>query len=449
MQEQSERLNLPRTLKLGSFHIGSAFSDILTSAVWNRVLVSDLGLAAAPVALLSALRYFLAPLSIWAGNRSDTHPLFGKQRLPYIWIGRILMALALLLLPVATFQLATAPAAPLGWLCATLAFLIYGVGTLVSGSPFMALVRDNTPPTRRGQALSIVQIMLVLSFAITPGIYAALMKHYDPASFWRIVLVGVGLALPFWFFSVLGEDRIQPLSTSPGAVPSEPTMPFGALLRSMWNDRNARNFFIFLSLGAASAFAQDAILEPFGGDVFGMNVGETTLFNVYWGLGVLVGMLITTVLTRKRAPYEQEGTTRLGLMLTALPLLLLAMTALTENRALIIPTLALFGLGFGVYTVGAISLLMAMTSDRQAGAYLGLWSVSQLVFRGVGVALGGVLRDLVLAGTGSLTTAYATVFVLEAVGLLVCIALLSRIDVLAFAGRQRVALTPLAALAND
>ena len=88
-----------RSLKLGSFHMGSSFADLLTSAVWNRVLIADLGVAAWPVALLSALRYFLAPLTLWAGRRSDTTPILGSRRVAYIWLGRLLMLLALPLLP--------------------------------------------------------------------------------------------------------------------------------------------------------------------------------------------------------------------------------------------------------------------------------------------------------------------------------------------------------------
>jgi MFS transporter, BCD family, chlorophyll transporter len=99
MPESPERLNLPRTFKIGSFHIGSAFADILTSAIWNRILISNMSISATPGALRSALRYLMAPLSIWAGNRSDNHPLFGRRRRPYIWGERALMVLSLLFLP--------------------------------------------------------------------------------------------------------------------------------------------------------------------------------------------------------------------------------------------------------------------------------------------------------------------------------------------------------------
>jgi len=85
-----------------------------------------------------------------------------------------------------------------------------------------------------------------------------------------------------------------------------------------------------------------------------------------------------------------------------------------------------------VYTVGGVSLLMAMTTEKAAGAYLGLWTMTQLVSRGLGIGLGGVVRDVGLSLTGSLPLAYASVFALEAVGLVVCIGLLARLDVIGF-----------------
>jgi BCD family chlorophyll transporter-like MFS transporter len=214
----------------------------------------------------------------------------------------------------------------------------------------------------------------------------------------------------------------------------------------MWADRRARLFFLFLALGATSAFAQDAVLEPFGGDVFGLNAGETTRFNAYWGIGVVISMIATVIVTRHRAAHEQVSTTALGLGLTAIPLGLLGITALTGIQALLIPTLVVFGLGFGIYTVGAVSLLMAMTADNRSGAYLGLWTVAQLVFRGIGIALGGGIRDSVYALSGSYPLAYATVFLLEAIGLFLCIPLILRVDVPGFVSRKP--LVPAASLAT-
>jgi BCD family chlorophyll transporter-like MFS transporter len=441
--QPTPRLSILRMMKIGTFHIGSSFVDLLTSGVLNRVLISDLHIWATPVALLSALRYLLAPLSIWAGYRSDTHPIFGMHRLPYIWLGRLPMVLSLPLLPIVTVMLAANPTSVLGWFLATLSFVIYGVGTLISGSTYLALVRDSAPPAKRGLALSIVQIFLIVSFPIAGIVYGRMMPTYDQATFWQIVLTGMAIAAGFFFFSIFGEERPgQALAVD---APQD-QLPFTALLREMWADRRTRLFFLFLALGAVSASAQDAVLEPFGGDIFGMTVGETTRFNAYWGGGVLVSLLGTVVITRRRMAHEQGGTTIVGLVLTAIPLALLAFVAISAARSLLIPVLALFGFGYGIYTVGAISLLMAMTSDRRAGAYLGLWSVAQLVFRGVGIFLGGAVRDAVLLLGGATTLAYASVFFLEAVGLLACVVLVIKVDVPGFARSEGARAAPAATL---
>ncbi|RME88132.1 MAG: MFS transporter, partial [Anaerolineae bacterium] len=88
----------------------------------------------------------------------------------------------------------------------------------------------------------------------------------------------------------------------------------------------------------------------------------------------------------------------------------------------------------GIFTIGGVSLLMAMSREEQAGSYLALWSVIQLVTRGAGIAMGGVVRDVALAIAGQFHVAYASLFALEAVGLLICIPLLLRVDVRGFVG---------------
>ena len=206
--------------------------------------------------------------------------------------------------------------------------------------------------------------------------------------------------------------------------------------------RSARLFFAFLALGAMASFAQDAVLEPFGGDVFGLSADATTRFSAYFGGGVLATMIVTSIVTRRKRPEEQTRPATIGLSVMIAGLALLAVAGLSLTAWLITPALIVFGLGFGVYTVGGVSLLMAMTTEASAGAYLGLWTMTQLVSRGVGIGLGGVVRDVTLALTGSAAIAYSSVFILEAIGLAVCIALLSRLDVVGFARDHQAEATP-------
>ncbi len=424
--------SLRRALKLGTFHIGSSAADLLVSAIWNRVMIVELGIAAWPVSLLSALRYLLAPLSLWAGHRSDARPLLGTRRSAYIWLGRGLMLVALPLLPWSTVLLAGEPGSAAGWTLALLSFSAFGIGTLLSGPAFLALVHDSAPYERRGQAVGVVQFMLVASFAFLPLLYGRLMPDYEPMAYLRLVLIGMSVAAILWFTSVWREER--PTS---GAADTQPGS-LSSVLRNIWSSRSTRRYALFLAASALFAFMQDAVLEPFGGDVFGLTVGETTRFNAYWGGGVLLGMLGALWITRRRDPDEQVGTTAWGLGWMALPLLGLGAASALASLGWVRPLLLAFGLGFGVFTVGGVSLLMAMSREQHAGSYLALWSAIQLVSRGAGIALGGALRDLSLSLTGGFASAYALVFSVEAIGLLACVALLRRVDVAGFAARRHV-----------
>ena len=64
--QQEPNLTIGRNLKIGLFHLGSGMADVITTGIWNRIMISDLGFSATPVSLLISLKYFLAPLGVWA-----------------------------------------------------------------------------------------------------------------------------------------------------------------------------------------------------------------------------------------------------------------------------------------------------------------------------------------------------------------------------------------------
>jgi BCD family chlorophyll transporter-like MFS transporter len=433
---QTHRFLPWRFIKIGSFHIGSSIADLLTTAVWNRIMIVDLGIVAWPVSLLTAVRYLLAPLTLWAGHRSDTRPILGSRRIAYIWLGRFLMLLSLPLLPLSTVILAREASSAYGWALAVASFLLFGIGTLISGAPFLALVHDSAPYVYRGKVIAIVQFILVVSYAFIPAVFALLMPVYTPESFLQLILLSIGVATVFWFVSIRGEERAPVDQASTESAPVE-KVSFREVYQAILKDPRTRKYGLFLGTSAFFAFMQDAVLEPFGGDVFGLAVGETTRFNAFWGAGVLIGMLGTIFLTRRRQPHQQVNTTMLGLGLMSLFLLGIAWVAANLMLPWLPVVLICFGFGFGVFTVGGVSLLMAMSHPAQAASYLALWTVIQLFTRGAGIAAGGIVRDLAVTLTGSLSQGYMWVFLLEALGIMGSILLLRTLDVEGFASRSR------------
>ncbi len=441
--------NIWRLLRLSSFQVGSAMGDIIVTSIWNRAMISHFGIAATPVSLLIALRYLLSPLSLWAGYRSDTRPFLGMRRTSYIWLGRGLMVLSLPLLGWSLMRFAEANAAggaagvgdPLGWALAVASSLMYGVGTLISGSPYLALVRDSAPKERQGLAISTAETVLIIFFAIVGIGFSFWMEAFDPAVFWQMIVATMIIGGFFWIFSIWGVERS--IRRQKGLTLEQEFSAVSALaaqsslletVRRIWQDKRTRGFFIFLSLATFSAWAQDAILEPFGAEVFNLPFERTTRFNSYWQAATVITLVGGAYLWRKRPPERQQRIASGGLLTMALGMVLLGGTAVTHQVRFIEIALVLFGAGFGVYTFGGLSLMAVMSSDKEAGAYLGLWTISVVVFKGLGTFAGGALRDLFLLnlslGSG---LSYGLIFLLEGIGLGAAVLVLAGVDVLGFA----------------
>ncbi len=421
---QAETYSLWRAARLATFQIGSAMGEILTASVWNRVMISDLGMLATPVGFLLALQYVLIPVSLWAGHRSDVATLWGWRRTGYIWLGRGLMlpAFPLLGLSIRAFE---AGQMTTGWVLSTLAFLLFGVGKLMSGSVYLALVRESAPPARQGLSIALVETVLITAIPISAYAFSRWMEQYDPLIFWEMIL---GVTLVGGFFWWLGVVRVEQRTSVAPTNPGRPAL--GHTFRAIWADGRARRFFLFLALATFAAWMQDNILEPFGGDILDLPAGATTRFTSYWGGATVLVLLACFFIWRRRRPEQTKGIAGWGLAVMALGMFLLAGVAWTHQAQWVTLCLVVYGAGFGLYTFGGLNLMAVMSGDRDAGAYLGLWTIAVLLFKGMGTFSGGVVRDLVFGA--SPTLAYALVFGLAGLGLAAAIVVLRPIDIVGF-----------------
>ncbi|MBI3241751.1 MAG: BCD family MFS transporter [Chloroflexi bacterium] len=423
---------LTRLLRLATFQIGSALGDILVTSIWNRIMINELGLSATPVGLLIALRYLIAPLGLWAGYWSDTRPWLGLHRTPYIWAGRLLVVLSYPLLPLSLSRFAMDRGDVAGWLVAILCFVMYGTGTLLSGSPFLALVRDSVPRQRQGVAISMMETALIVMFPIAAIGLGRAMSHYSLATFWAVTLTTMGISAFFWFFAVAGMEQRH---STPRRETARQAFSFGVTFRKIWRDPDTQRFFVFLALATLAAWAQDAILEPFGAQVLKQDIEQTTRYSAYWQTATVIFLIGSAIWFRRRPPEAQVRITQIGLGLMSVGMIVLAASAFGAQVRVLQIALVIFGIGFGLYTFGGFSLLIAMTSDSEAGTYLGLWTICVLLSRGIGIGLGGILRDVLLALTNSLGLSYGLIFGLEALGLAAAVFALARVDVLGFGRR--------------
>ncbi|HLU08577.1 MAG TPA: BCD family MFS transporter, partial [Oceanobacillus sp.] len=308
--EEQQGLSTGRNLKIGLFHLGSGMADIITTGVWNRIMITDLGFNATPIGLLVALRYFLAPIGVWAGRMSDEHSIGGYRRLFWIWLGRAMMAISIAVLGLTTAAIARGQAVDaLIWSVITVAMLLFSLGTALSGGTFLALIYDRATENQRGRAVGIVWTFLLIGFTIGGILFGVMLPAHEegadvtqlsftPETLQTLFLVGAGLLGALWFFSLLGEERRNSTVVSKQDEREAPTS-LRADLKLAWSNRQTRFFFWFLALSMLFAFSQDLILEPFAGDVFQMEARHTTRFSAYWGSMSILGTIVFLVLNRR------------------------------------------------------------------------------------------------------------------------------------------------------
>jgi MFS transporter, BCD family, chlorophyll transporter len=189
-------------------------------------------------------------------------------------------------------------------------------------------------------------------------------------------------------------------------------------------------FFSFLLVLTISLFMQEPVIEPYGGEVFGMSVAETTRLNAYSGIGTLIGLGGTGFLIVPR--LGKQKTAKLGCFLVAFSFLLVILAGFTANQKLLQGALFCYGLTSGVTTTGAISLMLDLTAAETAGTFIGAWGLAQAMSRGIATVSGGAVLDLGRGIFPQTLMAYSLVFAIQALGMILAVWFLNRVNVREF-----------------
>lgn len=456
--ESIKRVNLFTMFRLGLFQMGLGMMSVLALGILNRVMIGELAIPATIAAGTIAMHQFIAPARVWFGQMSDSKPLFGFHRTGYVWVGAALFAIASFFAVQVMWQLGNVVQAAGGWVWTTqtygwtavlaLIFALYGLALSMSSTPFAALLVDVSDEDNRSKLVGIVWSMLMVGIVLGAIIGGTLLKKVAadaPLSelqasvnrLFMIVPVGVfGLAL----LATVGVEKKYSRYTSRSIlVDREDKITLGKALRVLTANRQTGIFFTFLLVMTISLFMQEAVMEPYGGEVFGMQVAETTKLNVPWGTGTLIGISITGFLIVPR--LGKQKTTKLGCLLVAATFGLIILSGFTHNQKLLQGALLLFGLASGVTTTGAVSLMLDLTAAETAGTFIGAWGLSQAMARAIATVTGGAVLDVGKSlFTTNLVLAYGLVFALQAVGMVVAVLFLSRVDVTEFRDNAKVAI---------
>ncbi len=460
-------MSILKNIRLGLLHVAVAITFVLINGILNRVMIHDMQILASVVAVLVVLPYLLSPLQVWIGQYSDTHPIAGYRRTPYIALGLLLCIGGAVVTP--HVALLMAGNFVLGLLLGVLAFGAWGFGYNLAVVAYLSLASDLSDERHRSRTIAVMWFMMIASVILTAIIASRALEPYSAAQLVRVFRIGGLIALVLGAIGLVGlEPRItttdhRPLTTDNGSevvvgrrspalggversVVGQSRHSQRAAIRAVINNPQARRFFIYLILLLAAILGQDILLEPYGAQEFGMTVRQTTQLTATWGGMMLIALLLWGLLLSRW--LSKKIGALIGALIATAGLLLIAVSGLLDLEALFVPGIAALGFGTGFATSTNLALMLDMTTPEQVGLFIGAWGLADALARGAGMLLGGVVRDLVSGATGNPSSGYITVFLIEAIMLAGSLLLLRALDVTAFRSRQPT-LTELVTLAGD
>ncbi|MEO1724098.1 MAG: PucC family protein [Pseudomonadota bacterium] len=413
----SETLPLSRLLRLSLFQVTVGMALVLLVGTLNRVMIVELSVPATLVGVMISLPIVFAPFRALIGFRSDTHhSALGWRRIPYIWKGTLLQFGGFAVMPFALLVLsgyAEAVHAPawIGYASAAIAFLLVGAGVHMVQTVGLALATDLVQPEDQPKVVGLMYVMLLLGMMVSAFVFGALLEDYTPG---RLIRVIQGAAVVTVVLNVIALWKQEPRDRARAAKPPA-QQPFSEAWASFVGQGSALRRLAIIGLGTLGFGMADVLLEPYGAHVLGMSVAETTRLTAILAVGGLAGFaLASKVLSKGLDPLAMAT---IG-ALTGLPAFAAVMAASIDGA---FPLLALgtclLGFGAGLFGHGTLTATMRAAPREQAGLAIGAWGSVQATAAGLGIALGGVLRDVIVAMPESARLgaemAYLPVFGLE------------------------------------
>ncbi len=412
-------------VRLGLVQTALGAIVVLTTSTMNRVMVVELALPAMLPGVLVALHYAIQILRPRLGHQSDV----GGRRTPWIIGGMLVLALGGIGAAFATAWMGVN--LPAGVALAVVSFLLIGLGVGAAGTSLLVLLAKRSGAQRRAQAATVMWVMMIAGFVVTGGIAGHFLDPFTPARLIGVTTVvacsAVVLALlAVWGIEEPSANRNMRVDAAPAAVNPAARKNFSAALAEVWDDQEARRFTVFVFVSMLAYSAQDLILEPFAGLVFGMTPGESTQLSGLQNAGVLAGMIILA-LSSGLLGGARRGSLRAwiiaGCLGSAAALLSLALGGFEAGTWPIQVSVAALGFSNGIFAVAAIASMMELAGagmPGREGVRMGVWGAAQAIAFGLGGFVGTVAIDAMRLIVTAPVMAYAVVFIAEA--LLFCFA---------------------------
>ena len=393
-------LPLGRLLRLSLFQVSVGMALTLLVGTLNRVMIVELDVPASLVGVMISLPLVFAPFRALIGFKSDTHEsALGWRRVPFLFRGSMIQFGGLAIMPFAILVLsgggesARYPAF-VGQIGAALAFLLVGAGLHTVQTVGLALATDQATVESQPKVVGLMYVMLLFGMIASAFIFGAALADFIPL---KLVQVIQGCALATIVLNTVAvwkqEGRGRHRTTPGRAAPK-----FRDAWETFISGGSAVRRLTAVGLGTLAFSMEDVLLEPYGGQILHLTVASTTRLTATLALGGLLGFaLASRILSRGADPFRMASAGAL----VGLPAFLGVIAAAPFQSAWLFGA-GTFAIGFGggLFGHGTLTATMNQAPKDQVGLALGAWGAVQASAAGVGIALGGIIRDIVASLDG-------------------------------------------------
>jgi BCD family chlorophyll transporter-like MFS transporter len=389
-------LPMGRLLRLSLFQVSVGMALALLNGTLNRVMIVELGVPAWLVAFMIGLPLVFAPLRALMGFRSDHHrSALGWKRVPYIWMGSLLQFGGLAIMPFALLVLSGGGHGPAiyGQLGAALAFLLVGAGLHMTQTAGLALATDLAPSESRPRVVALLYVMLLLGMGLSSLVFGVLLSEYHHVKLIQVIQGAALLTMVLNVVALWKQEARQPAATR--AVPGEARPRFREAWQRLMAGGQASRLLVATGLGTAGFSMQDALLEPYGGQILGLPVGTTSLLTGVIAAGALCAFgWASRWLRRGGNPHRIAS---IGCLFGIAGFSAVVFAEPLHSAAVFAGGSFFIGLGGGLFSVATLIAAMGMQAREHNGLALGAWGAVQASAAGLAIAGGGALRDGVSA----------------------------------------------------
>ena len=412
---------LQRLLRLSLFQVSVGMALVMLIGTLNRVLIVELKVPATIVSIMISIPLIFAPFRAVIGFRSDTHrSALGWKRVPYIWMGTLVQFGGFALMPFGLLVLSGAGQSSnvpqwVGQFGAGLAFLFVGAGLHTTQTVGLALANDLVPPESQPKVVGLMYVMLLVGMMLSAVIFGNLLSDFSPG---RLIQVVQGVAIATIILNVTAlwkQEARRPAHLYPQ---DNSKKSFKESWDSFMDGNFAKRRLLAIGIGTMAFSMEDVLLEPYGGEILGLAVSQTTTLTATLAGGGLLGFAWAShVLSKGADPFKMAS---MGSLFGIPAFFAVILSGFIHEPILFALGTLSIGFSAGLFGHGTLTATMNLAPNGQSGLALGAWGAVQASAAGIAITLGGVIRDMIALKSNSYL-GYTSVYGLEIVLLIATI----------------------------